>query len=421
MILGERLRPDLALFLAGPVSHQDRALRVRVHAREDAHGLEHGDRAGAVVGRAARAVPRIEVRRHHHVLIGLLGPTDGCDGVEHRLLAEELRVEVHPERRLRAALGEPEHEAVVLAAQREYGGHDVIGLEYLARAPRVLRARRQHAGDPCLLQPHAEFPAAKCQAVAGAAHVAAAPFAGDLRAKRIHPLARARRRIRRPVFARAAGGLRCGHQHELAARLWQPPDELRTVREAGQDDRSRRHVPATGARAVAHHRRLEGAHPRRYEVHVRPSAPPPAPGPILLDARRDAPRLVGAQQPLLRAARVGCALKAGTERVEEDGGQFHGMGAVHADRPDPAQHGVVTRGGRRRLCAEGRQRCEHEAGGSDGVREWAHSARWRSARTGEPGRQSAGGGAVREVTDATRQALRHELAGLEGVVGFLHT
>jgi hypothetical protein len=117
MILAVRLRAHEPFLLAGPVADTDGPLGTRIRLLQDAHRLEHREASGAVVGRARRAVPRIEVRGEQHVLVGLLGAGNGGDGVEHRLLAEELRIEIEAKAWLAAALSEAEDEPVVLAAQ----------------------------------------------------------------------------------------------------------------------------------------------------------------------------------------------------------------------------------------------------------------------------------------------------------------
>src|SRR5690606_14575555 len=66
-----RPRAVEALLLAAPVADDDRPLRVRVDRLEDPGRLEHGQRAGAVVGGARTAVPRVIVRREDDVLVRL--------------------------------------------------------------------------------------------------------------------------------------------------------------------------------------------------------------------------------------------------------------------------------------------------------------------------------------------------------------
>ena len=317
MILGERLRADLALLLTRPVADEDRPLRVRIHLLQDPHRLEHGERARAVVRRARRAVPRIEVRREHHVLVGLLGALDLGDRVEHRLLAQQLGVEVQSELRALVVLGEAEEQAVVLAAERDRGRLRVVRLEDLDRPPRILGARGDHAGHAALLQAKPQLAGADRQAVAGAAHVAAAPLARHCGARAVHPGPGIGRGVLRPVLTRPAGGLRARDEHELPLRLRQPLHERGAVGKARQDDRGGGEVTLAGTGAVAEHRALQRAHARRHEVDVRVAAPPAAPGAELLVARRNAPRTVGVHQPVVAALGIRSTREPRADRVEQ--------------------------------------------------------------------------------------------------------
>src|SRR5688572_2168578 len=69
MVLREGTRSERALLLAAPVASENRAARTGVCLLEDAHRLEHGDRARPVVGGAGGAVPAVEVRREEHILV----------------------------------------------------------------------------------------------------------------------------------------------------------------------------------------------------------------------------------------------------------------------------------------------------------------------------------------------------------------
>ena len=92
MIGDETPRAIEALLLAAPVTHQYGAARIGIDQPQDAHRFQHGDRAGAVVRGAGSAVPRVEVRREHHVLVGELTALDFADALEHGYLAERLGI-----------------------------------------------------------------------------------------------------------------------------------------------------------------------------------------------------------------------------------------------------------------------------------------------------------------------------------------
>src|ERR1019366_1879561 len=91
------------------------------------------------------------MRGEHHVLVRLLRSLDRRNGIEHGLLAEELRFEFEPQHRLLPVLGEAEDEAVVLAVERDRRCDRVVGLEDLRRAPAAasLRCVRAAAAACC--------------------------------------------------------------------------------------------------------------------------------------------------------------------------------------------------------------------------------------------------------------------------------
>ena len=83
MVSSERRRADVALLLATPVADENRAPRMRVGRLQNAHRLEHRDRSRSVVGGAAARVPRIEVRRQHHIFVRH-SAVEARDRIEHR-------------------------------------------------------------------------------------------------------------------------------------------------------------------------------------------------------------------------------------------------------------------------------------------------------------------------------------------------
>ena len=101
------------------------------------------------------------------------------DGVEDRLLAQELGVEVEPEHRVLAVLGQAVDQPVVLAGEGDGGRPGVVGLEDLDGAPGVLGPGGDDPGHAALLQPEAQLAGADRQAVAGAPHVPATPLAAQ--------------------------------------------------------------------------------------------------------------------------------------------------------------------------------------------------------------------------------------------------
>ncbi len=119
VVLGEGARAVQPLLLAAPVAGDDGALGVRVGGLQDPHRLHHDDGAGAVVGGAGGAVPRVEVGGEEDVLVGQLGAADRRDGVVHGHLGPEPGAGVEAELRALAVLGEAEDEAVILAGEVE--------------------------------------------------------------------------------------------------------------------------------------------------------------------------------------------------------------------------------------------------------------------------------------------------------------
>src|SRR6185312_9303403 len=140
MIFGKGLGSYFALFLTAPVADENGALGVRIYLLENPHRFQHGDGARSIIGRAGGAIPRIEVRREHHVLVGLLRSLDLGDRVEYRTLTKQIGVEVHADLRVLLVFRKTEDQAVVLAAQRNGRCLGVVGLEYFDRPPAVLRA-----------------------------------------------------------------------------------------------------------------------------------------------------------------------------------------------------------------------------------------------------------------------------------------
>src|SRR6185503_14167702 len=101
-------------------------------------------------------------------------------------------------------------------------------------------------------------------------------------------------------------------------------------------------------RTVAEHRAFERPHAGRDEIDVRIAAPPPAPCPVLLVARGDAPTRVGVNEPVVGPLQIRRAGEPWTERIEQFVRQVLGFGAVHTDRPDAFDDRVVTLKGLRR-------------------------------------------------------------------------
>ena len=73
---------------------------------------------------------------------GFSDPLMRRDRVEHRLLAEERRVEIEAHHRLLFVFRETEHEAVVLAIERDCRRDCVVRLENFSRAPAAAALRR---------------------------------------------------------------------------------------------------------------------------------------------------------------------------------------------------------------------------------------------------------------------------------------
>ena len=237
VILGPGARSIESLLLARPVTHDDRPLRVRIRLLEQAHRLEHNERAGAVVRRAGPAVPRVEVRGEHDVFVRLLAALHLRDGVEHGLLAAHLGFGAHAQRRPLVVLGKPEHQPIVLAGQLERR-HDLAHVaEDASRAPTaVVPARRDHAGRAGFAKATTQRSRAQSARVAGLAN----PFRPSqraTRASRVHAREGARRSQFLPLLVRPARWLGEGGEHEFPACLRQPRDEGRAVSEVGQDNR----------------------------------------------------------------------------------------------------------------------------------------------------------------------------------------
>ena len=140
VILDEGARAVQPLFLAAPVSNENRAAWRGIDRSKNAHRLHHGHRSGAVVGRPSRRRPRIEVRRQDHVLVRLLASADFGNGVEDGTLAAHLGRRVDPEPRRLPPLGEARQQAVVLARHVE-------GQHAKSRRPRPCRC--QDIRKPC--------------------------------------------------------------------------------------------------------------------------------------------------------------------------------------------------------------------------------------------------------------------------------
>src|SRR5687768_5337585 len=100
-----------------------------------------------------------------------------------RQLAKQLRVEIHSDLGPRARLGEPEDETVVLAAERDCRRAQVVRLEDLDRAPRVLGPGRDHPRNAGFLHSGSKVPGAKRKIVTRSANVLASPLAPDARSK----------------------------------------------------------------------------------------------------------------------------------------------------------------------------------------------------------------------------------------------
>ena len=323
---------------------ENRAPRIGIDALQDPHRFHHRDGAGAVVGRAGSAVPRIEVRRQHHILVGQLAPLGFRDHVENRHLAERLGLRGDLDDRSLIVLGEPEEQAVVLAGDIEYRRAVGVGLEDFLDAPALRPKARDDACYAGGFEPSGE--------PGDGGHAAARDVAGALQtllpgllrsgAPRLEGIGRRLRCPLLPAVVRAAGRLRKGDEHELALGLRQPGDEPSAIGDIGQDHDGCAHRPPFRRRRAPRERHaLERALAGRDEIDVRSAAPPAAPRPVLFLARRDPPRRVRRDRPVLRRGHAGRRRQPRTQRVEQHLREARQLGAVGFDSPDAAQDRVV--------------------------------------------------------------------------------
>ena len=134
MLPDVRARSEEALFFAAPEGDADRALRRDPDRLQDPHGFHRRGDAGAVVGRARAAVPRVEVRAEHDDLALLVGARDLGDRVVRVLvLIVERRLEIELELD-RFSRVEQTCDAVVVFGLHRHGRHTL-------RLVRLLRAR----------------------------------------------------------------------------------------------------------------------------------------------------------------------------------------------------------------------------------------------------------------------------------------
>ena len=189
---------------------------------QDAHRLEHRERAGAVVGRARRAVPAVEVRRQQHVLVRQLGPLELGDDVEHRHFGRRrLRLGGEANARALVVRRQAMQQPVVLAREVD------ASARARAFAPKILFTPQppDHVSVPTPMTPAesrrivhdaVDAPAAACspaRASGGASapsRCASTRCCVDLRDRR-------RPRVALELLRRATHDLRRRHEHELAA------------------------------------------------------------------------------------------------------------------------------------------------------------------------------------------------------------
>ena len=124
-------------------------LRVRIRRLQDAHRLQHHDRAGAVVRRARRAVPAVEVRGEQHVLVRQFASP--CISATTLNIGTSAGVAcVSAVRRTRGPWlfdREPVQQPVVLARHVDATARAPCRAEDLVHAPAVRPQRRADADD----------------------------------------------------------------------------------------------------------------------------------------------------------------------------------------------------------------------------------------------------------------------------------
>ncbi len=318
------------------MAHQDGALGVRIGGPEDPNRLEHGDGAGGIVGGATRAIPAVQVGGEHHVLVRLLAAADLGDGVEHRLLTQELGVGGDPEPGALVPLGEPVHQAVVLAAQFHRGNGGGPGLEDLVDSPPVAPLRRDHPDSAGLFQ----RPRERRRVEAGLLD----PALPGLRvggALGAHRLERGGQRKLLDAGQRAAAGQGAGDQHDLAAHRRQPGPKRCRVGEVGNEDGLGGHrLAARGARAPGQHLALERADPGGHQVDVRGAPAPVHPGAVLLVAGGDAHLAVHRHQPVVGRLDAGRPGEPRSDRIGQRLHERHRLGTIHSLGPHRSDDGI---------------------------------------------------------------------------------
>ncbi len=332
------------------------AAGVRDRAPEDAHRLHDGDRAGAVVERAVRAVPGVVVGSKDDVLLGFGAAGDHGEGVEDRHLPEEAGLGVDAQHRPLVVLGQPVQKPVRLAAQVQDRCPLRAGAEDLVDAPalgplraddprgsgRVQRFRQRARIEPRL--PHAFAPLRDCALTL-----------------RCHAGRRLGPREPLQVVVRPATRLRARDEHELAAHLRQRCLEGSGAARVRQDHHLRFDGPVRG-RAPGGRHALERAHARGHEIDVADAALPSAPGAVLLLVRLEAPFREFGQRPVVGAGHRGRAGEARPDRVHHHLAEFVNLRALDAllpDRPDDRVGGGEGLGGR---LASTRQPGSHQDG-----------------------------------------------------------
>ena len=338
----------------------------------------------------------------------MLGALDAADDVVHGLFAEEFAVEVERELGFVARFGETEHEAVVLAVERDGGRLHVVRLEDLHGAPAgVERAaepepatggvRVLHRSTTCcgvrpppmvhwsfgrdVMMPPAppsssrtpsspppnagEYPVPRTPALAPVTDGLFGLTRSGAHSRCVATMSESMRAFDSGVALAAQSS--CGRQVGSAAEIMtslplafgEPLHELGAVREARQDDRLERDVacrpcpgctrpsgPAACASAAKRDRCASGRAPTRATCRT---APPCASTPHDL--------YVETSQSLA-ALDVRRAHEARPERVEQHVRLGREVRAVHADGIDPLDDGIVGREG---LRGERRRRTEDQA------------------------------------------------------------
>ena len=275
-----------------------------------------------------------QVSAQNDVFVGEFGARDCRHHVEGGDVAQEFGVGVEADAGALAALGQPEHQRVVLAGEVDRGDFAGLGREDLVDAPAVGPAAGEEAERAGFLE---SLRAAAAEPPLGLAE----PLLAGLIAGLGHALEGLGRGVVLPGLVLTAGRLREGGGHELALDRGKPRRELLGAGHRGQHD----HLAldgAVGARAPRQNHPFEAAHPGLDQVDVGDAAVPTGPGAVLLALDGDSPALVVGDEPVGGARVGGGAHQAGADRVEQGLGEGEGLAAgAHALGPHGLDDGVV--------------------------------------------------------------------------------